>query len=146
MNAVRAMMRAVRIDTREIERKLGISLAQLFVLQQLAERPAESLNQLATRTATHQSSVSVVVRRLVGRGLVRSTASPNDKRRIEIALTPAGEDLLADAPQTITGKLMAALFEMPGDDCQLLAGLLEQWLTAVNINYSSPPMLGEDVG
>jgi DNA-binding MarR family transcriptional regulator len=76
MNAVRGIVRALRMNTRAIELKMGISLAQLFVLQQLADRPADSLNDLADRTATHQSSVSVVVRRLVQRGLVSRTPSP----------------------------------------------------------------------
>ena len=53
MNAVRSIVRALRINTRAIELKMGISLAQLFVLQQLAERPADSLNDLAERTAMH---------------------------------------------------------------------------------------------
>src|SRR5215471_2765435 len=101
MNAVRSIVRALRINTRAIELKMGISLAQLFVLQQLAERAADSLNDLAERTATHQSSVSVVVRRLVERGLVSRTASANDRRRIEIDVTPSGRSLLADAPPTI---------------------------------------------
>src|SRR5690349_23944856 len=96
MNALRSIVRALRINTRAIELKMGISLAQLFVLQQLAERPASSLNELAERTATHQSSVSVVVRRLVERGLVSRTSSSSDRRRIEIAVTPAGRALLED--------------------------------------------------
>src|SRR5436309_398434 len=100
MNAVRSIVRAQRISTRAIELKMGISLAQLFVLEQLAHRPAESLNELAERTATHQSSVSVVVRRLVDRGLVSRTASPVDKRRIEIAVTTEGRTLLVGAPST----------------------------------------------
>src|SRR5438270_3989234 len=87
MNAVRSVVRGLRINTRAIESKMGISLAQLFVLQQLAERPATSLNELAERTATHQSSVSVVVRRLVDGGYVSRTTSPQDKRRIEIDVT-----------------------------------------------------------
>src|SRR5437763_4546401 len=90
MDAVRAIVRALRLNTREIELKIGISLAQLFVLQQVAERPAESLNDLADRTATHQSSVSVVVRRLVDRGLVTRKSSTIDKRRVQIAATAAG--------------------------------------------------------
>src|ERR1043165_677145 len=107
MNAVRSIVRAQRINTRAIELKMGISLAQLFVLQQLAQRPAESLNDLAERTATHQSSVSVVVRRLVDRGLVTRTSSAADKRRIEIAVTPAGRALLDGAPTTVSMELMA---------------------------------------
>src|SRR6478736_1986575 len=88
MNAVRSIVRAFRVNTRAIELKMGISLAQLFVLQQLTERPADSLNELAERTATHQSSVSVVVRRLVDRGLVTREAAASDRRRVQIALTP----------------------------------------------------------
>src|ERR1043166_818990 len=97
LNCVRSIVRAQRINTRAIELKMGISLAQLFVLQQLAERPAESLNDLAERTATHQSSVSVVVRRLVERGLVTRISSASDKRRIEISVTSAGRALLSGA-------------------------------------------------
>src|ERR1700755_2903874 len=114
MNAVRSIVRAQRINTRAIELKMGISLAQLFVLQQLAERPADSLNELAERTATHQSSVSVVVRRLVERGYVSRTASPSDQRRIEIDVTSAGRALLADAPVTVQQQLIRGLNTMTG--------------------------------
>jgi DNA-binding MarR family transcriptional regulator len=143
MNAVRSIVRAQRINTRAIELKMGISLAQLFVLQQLAERPAESLNELADRTATHQSSVSVVVRRLVDRGLVSRTASSSDKRRIEIAVTDAGRALLADAPKTIQSQLMNGLRELPAAEQVQLADLLEKWLRGADIDFAAPPMLGE---
>jgi DNA-binding MarR family transcriptional regulator len=122
---------------------MGISLAQLFVLQQLAERPAESLNELAERTATHQSSVSVVVRRLVDRGFVSRTASAADKRRIEIAVTPDGRALLSGAPTTIQSQLMKGLRAMSPSDQQTLADLFERWLRGARIDVASPPMLGE---
>ncbi len=144
MNAVRSIVRAQRINTRAVELKMGISLAQLFVLQQLAERSADSLNELAERTATHQSSVSVVVRRLVERGLASRTASANDRRRIEIAVTPAGRDLLADAPVTVSMELVAALRRMPRGDREQLADLLERWLREARVDFTTPPMLGEE--
>ena len=144
MNAVRSIVRAQRINTRAVELKMGISLAQLFVLQQLAERSADSLNELAERTATHQSSVSVVVRRLVERGLVSRTASANDRRRIEIEVTPAGRELLAGAPVTVSMELMAALRRMPRADRDQLADLLERWLREAKIDFTTPPMFGEE--
>jgi MarR family transcriptional regulator, lower aerobic nicotinate degradation pathway regulator len=143
MNAVRSIVRAQRINTRAIELKMGISLAQLFVLQQLAERPSDSLNDLAERTATHQSSVSVVVRRLVERGLVSRTSSSADKRRIEIDLTPAGRALLTDAPTTITMQLIHGLSHMATEEQNELADLLEGWLRASKIDIAAPPMIGE---
>lgn len=144
MDAVRAIVRALRVNTRQIEQQIGISLAQLFVLQQVAERPAESLNDLADRTATHQSSVSVVVRRLVDRGLVSRRASTIDKRRIQIALTPAGERLLLDAPRTISGRLLTALEEFTPAEQRQLADLLGAWLDAAGIIATVAPMMGEE--
>jgi DNA-binding MarR family transcriptional regulator len=144
MNAVRSIVRALRINTRAIELKMGISLAQLFVLQQLAERPAESLNELAERTATHQSSVSVVVRRLVERGYVSRTASAADKRRIEIDVTPTGRALLGGAPVTIQMQLVSALRQMNIGDQNTLAELLDRWLHDAKIDIATPPMLGEE--
>jgi MarR family transcriptional regulator, lower aerobic nicotinate degradation pathway regulator len=144
MNAIRGIVRALRINTRAIELKMGISLAQLFVLQQLAERPADSLNELAERTATHQSSVSVVVRRLVDRGYVTRTTSPTDKRRIEIEVTPAGRALLGGAPTTIQTQLVMSLRSMSRDDQTTLADLLERWVRDARIDIVTPPMLGEE--
>lgn len=144
MDAVRAVVRALRINTRAIELEIGISLAQLFVLQQVAERPATSLNDLAERTATHQSSVSVVVRRLVDRGLVTRRADTADKRRVQIEVTPAGQKLLVGAPETFQMRLMHALGELPAGERKQLAHLLSKWLDTAGISYSSPPMMGEE--
>ena len=144
MNAVRSIVRALRINTRMIELRMGISLAQLFVLQQLADKPADSLNELAERTATHQSSVSVVVRRLVDRGFVSRTSAPTDKRRIRIALTREGEAMLKDAPLTVQVQLMDGLRQLPQHQRTALAELLEAWLVAANIDLATPPMMFED--
>jgi DNA-binding MarR family transcriptional regulator len=144
MNAIRSIVRALRLNTRSIEGKLGISLAQLFVLQQLADRPSDSLNELAERTATHQSSVSVVVRRLVERGLVTRDASPTDRRRVQIALTPAGQSTLRGAPPTIQSDLMHGMSRMAPEQRAILAELLETWVLASGIDLAAPPMMFED--
>jgi DNA-binding MarR family transcriptional regulator len=144
MNAVRSIVRALRINTRAIELKTGISLAQLFVLQQLAERSASSLNELAERTATHQSSVSVVVRRLVERGYVTRVSSSTDKRRIEIDVTAMGRAMITEAPTTIQTQLMEALRRLSSSDQTMLADLMERWLHEAKIDIATPPMLGED--
>lgn len=144
MNAIRSVVRALRLNTRSIEAKLGISLAQLFVLQQLVEKPAESLNELAERTATHQSSVSVVVRRLVDRGLVTRVSASTDRRRVQIALTPAGEEILRDAPSTVQNDLIKGMSRMSPEKATTLAELLETWVLASGIDLAAPPMMFED--
>ncbi len=145
MDGIRAVVRALRINTRAIEKQMGISLAQLWVLQILEQKPADSLNELALATATHQSSVSVVVRRLVERELVTRTTVSADKRRVRIELTEAGKSLLGKAPPTVQVALIAGLRRMPHDRRQQLAIMMHEWLTAAGLDLTkTPPMLMED--
>ncbi|HVA56386.1 MAG: MarR family transcriptional regulator [Gemmatimonadaceae bacterium] len=144
MNAVRSIVRALRVSSRMIESKMGISGAQLFVLQQLADRPAHSLNELADRTATHQSSVSVVVRRLVDHGYVSRTAADADRRRVELALTDKGHRLLEHAPTTVPVKLLRGARALSAETRKALAEHLQEWVRASGIEDTAPPLLGDD--
>ena len=59
----------------------SLGTAHLFALQQIAEHPRASINDVAALTFTHQSSVSVVIRRLVDQRLVDKVAAGDDRRR-----------------------------------------------------------------
>src|SRR3954452_10008879 len=95
LDAIRRIIRILRRSSRQSEQQVGIASAQLFVLPQLADEPAGSINDLAARTYTHQSSVSVVVRRLVEQGLVARQPSTGDRRRRELMHTAAGKPPLS---------------------------------------------------
>lgn len=109
LDALRAIGRAIRVSGREAENRHGMHPAQLHALQQLADRPAKSLAELAERTHTDPSSVSVVVQRLVERGFVTRTAAAADRRRTELAVTHAGRAMLRRAPQSPERHLERAL-------------------------------------
>lgn len=126
LDGIRRIVQALRVSARAAERRLGVSGAQLFVLHALAESPAESLNDLAARTFTHQSSVSVVVDRLVRRRLVSRTRSSEDGRRVVLALTPAGRALLRSSPEVAQLRLIGALRGLPMTQCRALAHILEK--------------------
>ena len=126
LDALSAITGALRVGSRMVERRLGISGAQLFVLQKLAEGPVGSLNELAARTFTHQSSVSVVARRLVARGLVARTTFADDARRVTLALTPAGRTLLRKAPEPALARLLTSLKKLSRSERQALASALAQ--------------------
>ncbi|HEX8792004.1 MAG TPA: MarR family transcriptional regulator [Polyangiaceae bacterium] len=116
MDGLRRIVGDLRLSAREAERGAGISGAQLFVLQTLSESSAQSLNDLADRTLTDQSSVSVVVKRLVERKLVTRKPSEEDGRRVELALTAAGRRLLARCPEPTQARLVSALRRLSPDE------------------------------
>src|SRR5215471_2955160 len=90
LDSLRRLVRALRASAHSAERKLGVSGAQLFVLGQLREEPGTSLSRIAERTATDPSSVSVVVARLVARGLIMRKRHATDARRAALSLTAKG--------------------------------------------------------
>src|SRR5262245_42408328 len=90
LNAIRRIVRALRESAAVAEAKTGITGSQLFVLKILARARVMSVNELAAETFTHQSTVSVVVGKLVEQKLVRKTASAHDQRRAELVVTAKG--------------------------------------------------------
>jgi len=125
MDSIRSIVHTLRVSSREIEQKLGISSAQLYVLHELKDSPPLSINDLAERTFTHQSSVSMVVARLVDSRLVTRTASRADGRRLAVSLTPAGRAILRRSPATVQTRLINALREMSRSDLRGLAAGLD---------------------
>jgi DNA-binding MarR family transcriptional regulator len=98
---------------------------------------------LAERTHTHQSSVSVVVTRLVARGLVSRQRSPEDGRRLVLSLTAAGRQLLARAPETVQTKLIRGLDSLPPASLRQLGRALSHVAASVGAPGGPPPLLFE---
>lgn len=144
LDALRRVVRELRLSARGAERGAGISGAQLFVLQTLAQRPASSLNDLALRTRTDQSSVSVVVGRLVDRKLVTRKASRGDARRVELSVTPAGRRLLARCPEPTQARLLEALGRMSAAELQALRLGLSGLVREMGIEHEEPRMFFEE--
>jgi DNA-binding MarR family transcriptional regulator len=144
LDSIRRIVQALRVSGRDAEKRVGLSGAQLFVLQKLSGSKALSLNELAHRTLTHQSSVSVVAQRLVERGLVASRTSRQDGRRIELSLTAAGRKALAKSPEAAQDQLIAALARMPRRNRKQLANLLEQLVSATGMSQELPGLFFEE--
>jgi MarR family transcriptional regulator, lower aerobic nicotinate degradation pathway regulator len=141
MDAIRRIIRVLRRSSRLAQSEVGIGGAQLFVLQQLATAPARSINELAERTYTHQSSVSVVVRRLVKQGLVERRPAPEDRRRRELTLTQAGKRLAARAPVPAQIRLINGLRGLPPSQLRTLGGLLNRVVHRMGAAGEPPAML-----
>jgi DNA-binding MarR family transcriptional regulator len=125
VDAVRSLNHNIRVSARAVEKQLGISSAQLQILQELAERPAQSINALAENTFTHQSSVSMVVRRLLDSGLVKREHPTGDARRVSVSLTPLGRSLVRRAPVTAHSRLLAGLRSIPRAELRSIAACFE---------------------
>jgi DNA-binding MarR family transcriptional regulator len=142
-DSLRRLVHSLHSASRETERRLGVTGAQLFVLTQLRATPSLSINALAERTMTHQSTVSVVVRRLVRRKLVKKVRASDDARRVELTLTPAGSRLLDRAPEVMQVRLADAIGTLPATERRQLGSALGQLVKQIGADRAPATMFFE---
>lgn len=128
-------LRAVARLTRQVEKALGtveLTLPQFRVLSTL-EDGSNASSVLAQRLAVSAPSVTAVVDGLVTRGYVEREADPDDRRRLTLRLTRAGESALRAADTAMLERFdrVAAHLDDPATATDAL-GALAVWNTALD--------------
>jgi DNA-binding MarR family transcriptional regulator len=143
LNGLRVIVQALSTASRKSETTLGITGAQRFLLEQLAEAKELSVNELAQRTHTHQSTVSTVITKLEKAGLVTRTRSTSDARVQLLALTAKGRAKLKDKQQTVQQKLITSIDALGQKEQQLLSTLLRQVIQGAGLENEPATMFLE---
>jgi DNA-binding MarR family transcriptional regulator len=118
----------------------GLTATQLSALATIEIRGPLRLGDLAAHEGIAPPTVSRLVDHLEGAGLVRRHTDARDGRSFLVALTPAGEALLAELRSTGTKLLEAAMASLDEDDRAALVAavpLLERLLDA--LGEGAPP-------
>lgn len=139
----RTLVDGLSRSARAVERRTGITNAQLFLLQELGAHDALSVNDLAGRARTTQGTVSVVLGRLVRAGLARKSRSVTDGRVVMISLTAAGRRRLRGAPRTTVATLIAAVDSLGPAETRALKKGLGALGRALRLESAAAPLLFE---
>ena len=86
---------------------LGLTFPQYLVILELLNGAPLSVGTLGTRLAMDTGTITPLVKRLEGAGLVTRTRDPADERRVLVDLTDASRALEAEI-RGIPGKIKAA--------------------------------------
>jgi len=126
----RVLIRMAQRHSQWIERKSGVTGAQLWALQELSEASGLRVGELAAKMALHQSTASNMVDKLESAKLIRKERTSADQRVVRLYLTEAGKELLDRSPSPARGVLPEAL-RLLDEDALLrlqreLDGLLRQ--------------------
>lgn len=118
----RQIFKAVQQHSQRVERRCGLTSAQLWAVAELARRPGQRVADIAGAMSIHPSTASNLLDKLVKKGIVRKERCNEDQRVVRLTLTEHGQHLLANAPQPAEGILQSALFALPD---AVLLGLLD---------------------
>ncbi len=145
LDAIRRLVRLLRLTDRAAQSELGLSGAQLFVLHELGKTPSLSLSELAERTRTDQSSVSVVVTRLVDGGYVTRDRDKRDARRLVLNLSKSGRTVADKSPPVAQERIVEALERIPAAERRRFADTFTKMIEDMGEARGVPPMFFEDM-
>jgi DNA-binding MarR family transcriptional regulator len=144
LQAVRGLVASLSRTARVVEQRTGMSNAQVFLLRQIAAESDLSVNELAARAMTHQSTASVVLSRLERRGFVQRVRSPDDARSVVLRLTAAGRRLLRRAPAPATSEIVAAIARLSPREVRMLRNGLTALAREAGFTLDDSPMLFQE--
>jgi DNA-binding MarR family transcriptional regulator len=129
----RIIVKSIRRHYQDVERRAGLSGAQLWALAQVAESPGAKVGELARALAIHQSTASNLVRALEAQGLVTREREGRDQRQVQLFASRKGLRLLKGAPRPLIGVLQQALSELPAARLRALHAALAHVIAAMKV-------------
>jgi DNA-binding MarR family transcriptional regulator len=140
---LRLIIGAVRQHSRALEEACGIGSAQVWMLATIANAPDITVSQLSKALSVHVSTASNLLDKLARAGLVERLRGDADRRVVRLRLTDRGSDIVARAPQPLTGLVVDALEKMPEDSLarldKELATLIQQ-MNLLDRNAADEPL------
>lgn len=112
---LRVIIRAAQRHSSKIEKHCGVTGAQLWVLQELHEKPGMRVGEIAEKLAIHQTTASNLLDALVKKNCIDKLRDPTDHRVVKLVLSKHGASVLKHGPRPARGLLPEALQKLDED-------------------------------
>jgi len=113
--SLRRIIRATDLHSRRLGKQTGLTTPQLVVMRAIAGPGSSTVSAISREVSLSQATVTNILNRLQSHNLVRRKRSKEDRRRVDVSLTAAGNKLLDRAPEPLQ------------EDFLLHFGALELW-------------------
>jgi len=96
--ALRRVIRATDLHSRDLVRSSGLTAPQLLLLQTIKAKTSVTAAELAQEMSLSQATVTSIVDRMEARKYVTRKKSTEDRRKVHIRLTDLGKASIRNAP------------------------------------------------
>ena len=98
MIALRKIIQAIEMNSKQLIKRVGLTGPQLVILQEITRMGEVTAGEIAQAVSLSQATVTGILERMENRGLLVRRRSERDKRRIMVRITRNGQQVLDDAP------------------------------------------------
>ena len=124
--ALRRIVRVTELNARKLARHSDITASQMLVMQ-LLSRQGESLpSAIARAVELQQATVTVLLKKLEQAGLVSRRRDTEDRRRVWVTLTDAGERVLESSPDLLQHRFQQAFDRLEDWEQSMIISTLER--------------------
>lgn len=130
--AIRRIIRAIDVHSRRLVEAYGLTGPQLATLREVQRQGPVSPGALARAVHLSNPTVTGILTRLERRGLVIRRRSPDDRRSVDVTVTPAGLELLDRAPSLLQDRFHAELDQLEGWERHMILANLQRVAAMMN--------------
>lgn len=141
MVALRRIIRAIDLQSRQLVRSHGLTGPQALLLKEVMLAESITVGQLADRVSLSQATVTDILLRLEKRNLIERQRAQDDKRRVLVRITAAGKALMKHSVPLLQESFVNKLNELQSwEQTQLLASLqrLAEMMNEQSIDADEP--------
>lgn len=119
---IRKIIRSISLDSKKLEKNMGLSIPQLLLLRFLSEKEGfkATASEIGAHLRLNASTATGIINRMIDKGLVAKTISSKDRRVRMIILTAQGYAVLQDAPETIQDRVTKRLSKLSEEEREIL--------------------------
>jgi DNA-binding MarR family transcriptional regulator len=126
LRSLRRITRAIDLHSRHLANIHKLTGPQLVCLRHLARHGTTTPSKLARSVALSQATITGILDRLERRKLITRERDKKDRRRVNLALTKEGRDLLIDAPMPLHQTFANQLAELPEEQQERIDSVLRE--------------------
>ncbi|MEQ9424833.1 MAG: MarR family transcriptional regulator [Cyclobacteriaceae bacterium] len=145
---IRRIVRSINLESKKIQKELGLSIPQLLCLKHLSESPdyQTTHRELMQLLSLNSSTVTGIVNRLEKKSFVARLPRPDDRRVTAIAITSNGLKLLQSAPNVLHNELIVKIDNLSTQEQESVNRSLQLIIKAMEIEdlEASPVITAEE--
>jgi DNA-binding MarR family transcriptional regulator len=114
--AIRRIIRAIDLRSREVSRASGLTIPQIVVLQGIYDLGEVTTKALSDHADLSSATVVTILDKLEGKGLVKRYRSATDRRIVHAELTETGQRTIASLPGLLHEEFETKFSQLKPDE------------------------------
>lgn len=142
LRALRRVLRATEIGSRQLALATGLTTSQWLVLREIDARTKTTPSVIAQTLQFSQATITTIVDRLETLGLVQRQRNARDKRQFLLTATVAGKEVIANAPDLLHLTFTDRFIQLPQWEQAMVLSAVERLALLMDAqNIDAAPLL-----